>query len=564
MSDKHVSIFVIDDDQLALVYMEELLIDQKYDVHLYLSAEEANKDLLLINPDMILLDLNLKGMSGLDFLSLLKADKKTAHFPIIMLTSESSTEDMVDALKLGIADYITKPIKQEIFIARLHNHIKLSRYNKLFAQRTAEKLIESEKQLKSANKNLEKYNAELERLALALQDNDALLTQNNIELAKAKKKAEEGEQLKAAFLANVSHEIRTPMNAIMGFGTLLSRPVVNDASRLQYADIIKKSGKHLLELINTIIDLSKIDAGQAELDLQGCNVEQLIEDVYLMFKSAKADELKDHIDIIKEVEYIPTDALLDETRIKQVLINLMGNALKFTEIGTVELGCHLKENRLLFHVKDSGIGIPNDSKKMVFERFRQAKGQDSRRYGGAGLGLAISKECILLHGGKMWFESEEGKGTCFYFSIPYKPCQSATLLSRKDGLLLDLQGQRILIVDDDKIHQEHLMITLQSYRPLVKCADSAEEMFEVLPSFSPNVILLDVQLPGMDGWEATKKLKQQYPDCKVVIHTAYAFNKDRERSKECGADAYFAKPTESEDLIRELVALTHNDHDLHI
>ncbi len=255
-----------------------------------------------------------------------------------------------------------------------------------------------------------------------LEENTDLLKNQKQELKKAKEKAEESDKLKSTFLANMSHEIRTPMNAILGFTEILTETEL-DKKQTEYINIIKSSGNHLLELINDIIDISKLESNQLQIVESKCNLNNFLKDIKIFFelslnKNNKADlnlELNPGLEKGKDILYT------DTTRLRQILINLIGNAIKFTIDGTISISYERIENELLFTIKDTGIGIPKEQLPIIFERFRQADETTTKKFGGTGLGLAISKACTELLGGKIWAESEKEKGSSFYFTIPYKP-----------------------------------------------------------------------------------------------------------------------------------------------
>lgn len=256
--------------------------------------------------------------------------------------------------------------------------------------------------LKSINEELEKKNREYHKV--------------NIELLTAKEKAEESDKLKTAFLANVSHELRTPLNGIIGFAELLAKKELSPEKKKQYLEIIKKSGSQLMNFINDIIEISRIETGQTEVARQSFSVDELMKSVYDFYKHQCL-----HPDVMFVLGTIEdTEIESDESKIRQILNNLIGNAIKFTSSGKIETGVMLKKNMAEFYVKDTGMGIRQEDKERIFDRFMQGKTKGNVINKGSGLGLAIAKNYAELLGGKLWFESEWGKGTCFYFSVPLR------------------------------------------------------------------------------------------------------------------------------------------------
>lgn len=264
----------------------------------------------------------------------------------------------------------------------------------------------------------------LNETVLQKQNNEyALLNEQykkqNAELIEAKNMAEESDRLKTAFIQNISHEIRTPMNSIIGFSELIENPDLPNEKRHRFADIIKNSTKQLLSIVNNILTISSLDKKKEVLENNSIFLNDLLDDLFVVFKQKS---LNSNIDLVKTLSLKREDSLIitDQTKLTQILTNLISNALKFTSQGTVEFGYSVKDNEIAFFVKDNGIGIKNEHQKLIFERFRQADFSISKKYGGNGLGLAISKEFVELLGGKIWVESQLGKGATFKFTLPFK------------------------------------------------------------------------------------------------------------------------------------------------
>ncbi|MCF6365933.1 MAG: ATP-binding protein [Bacteroidales bacterium] len=258
---------------------------------------------------------------------------------------------------------------------------------------------------------------------IQLKKHSDILSKQKEELEKAKKKAEESDKLKSTFLANMSHEIRTPMNAILGFTEILTGTKL-DEKQAEYIKIIENSGKHLLELINDIIDISKLESNQLKIEESKCNLNHFIEEMVTFFELSLHKDHKTNLKITKSLglEKGEDIILTDTTRLRQILINLTGNAIKFTMSGSINIAyTKQSDNELLFSIKDTGIGISQEQLPIIFERFRQADETTTKKFGGTGLGLAISKACTELLGGKIWAISEKDEGSTFYFTIPYKP-----------------------------------------------------------------------------------------------------------------------------------------------
>ncbi|MBI5540108.1 MAG: PAS domain S-box protein [Bacteroidia bacterium] len=372
------------------------------------------------------------------------------------------------------------------------------------------------------------------------------------ELIKAKEKAEENEKLKSAFLANMSHEIRTPMNGIIGFAKLLKKENITSEQRVKYIEIINTSGSHLLNLINDIIDISKIDAKQMIIHESKININKLIKELYSIYHSQLITKCKTQIQLKSTTCLTDNNAFIftDETRLRQILTNLLSNATKFTETGSIEFGYTLKNNELLFHVKDTGIGIQEEKKHMVFERFIQGAGNIEKLYGGAGLGLAISKACAELLGGKIWLDSSTDKGTTFYFSMPYKISSN----ENPEEISINIKNSNfnnytILIVEDDLTNLTYLKELFEPFNINLIETNNGKDAIDIV-KHNPHIdiILMDVQLPEINGYDAMKQIKEFNPDIPVIIQTAFAFESDKQKSINAGSDGYISKPIDSEKL----------------
>ncbi len=371
-----------------------------------------------------------------------------------------------------------------------------------------------------------------------------------IELQKAKEKAEESERLKSSFLANMSHEIRTPMNAIIGFAQLLLQEDLSKKDMRKYIDIITNSGNNLLNIINDIIDISKVNAGQLKIYKTEFDLNALLDEINLFFSSIVADKANLQLIINKTpgVFYIYTD----RARLNQVLINIVGNAIKFTEEGSVELSYAKKENEILFSVQDTGIGMTEKELSFVFDRFRQAEEGKTRRYGGTGLGLAISKELVQLLGGRIYAKSQKGKGSTFYFTIPHlkKTGTNIKETPKTSSGTPELSQKTILIVED---HPHSKLILQEILKPTgakLLLAQDGEQAVQICKTNNEiDIVLMDIQLPKMDGLEAAKIIKQHNPKIIIIAQTANALYEDREKSLAAGCDDYIAKPIDYKELL---------------
>jgi len=384
------------------------------------------------------------------------------------------------------------------------------------------------------------------------------------ELIKAKEKAEESDRLKSAFLANMSHEIRTPMNGILGFADLLNEPNLTGKQQQEYIKIIEKSGVRMLNIINDIVDISKIEAGLTKVNLKASNINEQIEYIYTFFKPEVEQK---GMQLFFKKSLASKDAVIktDREKIYAILTNLVKNAIKYTNEGFIELGCRLntdsKPVELEFFVKDSGIGVPKDRQEVIFERFIQADISNKMAYQGAGLGLSISKAYVELLGGKIWVESEEGNlpagkagGSIFYFTIPYHTESEEKNLV--ENLVPDNEANdhaknlNILIVDDDKISRMLLTKAIKVLsKEIIEAMDGVEALEACKNNLDIDLVMMDINMPNMNGHEATRQIRQFNKNVIIIAQTANAFDSDRKLAMESGCNDFISKPIRKNELL---------------
>lgn len=379
------------------------------------------------------------------------------------------------------------------------------------------------------------------------------------ELLIAKEKAEESSRLKTEFLHNMSHEIRTPMNGIMGFSAMLDDPDISPENQKRYLKFIVNSSTQLLRIIDDIIEISKLATKQVKVTKERVSLNELFLNLFSIF-DLKAKEKKVPLYLKRDLLDIQSYIYTDTSKLNKILENLLENALKFTSAGFIELGYHLKDNSIEIYVKDTGIGINTEKQEIIFERFSQEEKDKKMVYGGLGLGLAIAKENAELLGGKITLKSEKGKGSTFYLTIPYVPANSEDVI--KDSVDDKKQLSRanefytILIVEDEQMNSlylETLLASLDMNIKLLYARDGQESIALCKNNEQIDLVLMDIKMPGMDGYEATKQIKEIRPDLPVIAQTAYSTTEDKAIAKSAGCDNFISKPINAEKL-RKVIA----------
>ncbi len=378
--------------------------------------------------------------------------------------------------------------------------------------------------------------------------------QQMLKLNKAKEKAEESDRLKSAFLANMSHEIRTPMNGILGFAELLNEPNISAEEQQEYLQIIQKSGKRMLSIINDIIDISKIESGLMKINAKMIDVNEMNETVYRFFKPEV--ERKGLQFIYKKM--LPDNHTLlntDSEKLQSILTNLLKNSIKFTNQGFIEFGCEKNGELVEFFVKDTGIGIAKERQSAIFERFIQADIEDKMARQGTGLGLAISKAYVEMLQGKIWLQSEVGIGSTFYFTIPYQTLTSS-IKSDSEVICNDIEEDlvnslKILIADDDEVSLKLIEKGVGPFcKEILKATNGLDAVDISRSNPDLDLIFMDIQMPVMNGLEAIKRIREFNSNVIIIAQTAYALSGDKDEAIHAGSNNYITKPIIKENLLQ--------------
>jgi len=503
------TVLVVDDHLINLRLLTAILQGAGYTVITGSNSHEALEQITNQSPDIILLDVMMPGMDGFSLCRKLKKDPEFSDIPLIFLTSLSQKEDIIEGFNAGGNDYIVKPFNQQELLARVRNHLHL-------------------------------YDM--------LQENKRLI-----------KLSEDASRSKTEFLASMSHEIRTPLNSIIGMAEVLADTELSSEQH-NYVRIFRSAGESLLEIINDILDLSKIEAGQTELEDIDFHLPSLLDSVASIL-SVRAAEQNTPISI-KIHPDLPHGLRGDPTRLRQILINLVGNGLKFTENGTVQISVRTASaGRLLFAIRDTGIGIPKEKQNLIFESFTQADSLTTRKYGGTGLGLTICKKLTTIMHGQIWLESSPGKGSTFFFTCPFSPALSDPLPVSKQATASSsckiLQPAHLLLVDDNEDNRNLLCLYLRNTPFTIVTAENGAEAVRIFKHSPVDLVFMDIEMPVMDGYEATRQMRhwekeQALEETPIIALTAHAFVRFRKKCMAAGCSDYLTKPVRRDTLIHTI------------
>lgn len=526
-------VLIIDDEEDHVILIARILEKSGgYKIHSSATLEQTFTLLKKINPDIILADFKLPDGDARSVITECAQD-----IPVIVMTSYGNEQLAVEMIKAGALDYLVKTPEN-------FNNIGWFIERSLREWQTLNERKKAEKALQRSNEQLSKVNKEL---------------MHTIEELKiSREKAIESDRLKSAFLANMSHEIRTPMNGILGFANLLSDKDLSEEEKNSYLEVINNCANQLLVILDDLIDLAKIEANQLTINKREVNINELMNELFVLFSRKITENIS--------LKYIPVPGsngdmviITDHVRLKQILSNLINNAIKFTKQGSITYGYTIRENELEFYVKDTGIGISPEKQKIIFQRFMQADISENRTYGGTGLGLTISKALVEMLGGSIWVDSTPGKGSCFYFTIPRieSPSCTGTLANKKaTGDESYESGRTILILEDDEMSSRYIEAILDIENVKVMRAGNINKAIECIKS-NPDVkaILMNMRIPFSDTFHAIKSFKNFRPDIPVIIQSGFMTSEDKARTLQAGCDYYISKPVMKEELLSILRSL---------
>lgn len=536
------NILVIDDDPTNLKMLLDLLRQKGYKIHIATDAFTAFTSIKYERPDLILLDIMMPGLDGFEVCRRLKSHSSSQDIPIIFMTALTDALDEIKGFELGAVDYITKPFSVETVLARINTQLALQNLKKKFQEQNARLHQEIEQHQRTEK-----------------------------ELVRAKELAESANTAKSDFLARVSHEIRTPMNAIIGLSHLALQTQLTPKQQ-DYVTKIHSSAHYLLRIVNDILDFSRIEAGRLEIEAIQFTLAEVLNSVSDVI-GIEAE--KKGLEMIFEVdEDVPRSFIGDPLRLGQILINLTSNAVKFTKEGEILVAIRVLDRHdqlvtLQISVKDSGVGISREKIPNLFHEFSQADGSTTREYGGSGLGLAICQRLVELMNGHVWVESEVNQGSTFTFTIEVQVCEE--IFSDQNTIPPEIQGLKVLVVDDSRTSRKMLYDTLSSMSFNVSVARSGGEALTLI-EHAPHdalydLLIMDWKMPDMDGIETVRRLHMlsnvaRLP--KSIMLSAYGRQELMQLAEKTGISAFLIKPASSSILLETILTLFENECGLEI
>lgn len=526
-------ILIIDDNKANLFSLRKILEKLDLNIHTALSGFEGLELSEKHYYSLVLLDIQMPGMDGFETLKKMRKTAINKFVPVILI-SAIFTEDQykLKGIQTGAVDFIPKPVNPEIIRAKVKVFLELEEH-KEFLKTLIQELEDKNKQLSKEISKRKKVEADLRV---------------------SKAKAEKMSEIKSQLLVNMSHEIRTPVNSILGFADLIANPKTLTDDKERYVRYVSSSSQNLLFLIDEILDHSRMEAGEFKINIAACSVAEILSELEESFNRIKTQLGKSDIEISMQMEKVKPVIKTDPQRLKQILVNLLSNAVKYTKKGRIDFGYEIQDKIIRFYVRDTGIGIPADELDKVFSRFQRVETQDSLIAQGTGLGLSIAKRIVSMLEGEIGLTSEKGKGSEFFFTIPYIPASESEILYTESNVEEvqdpDWSDFILVIAEDEEMNFLFLQEALRPTKIKILWAKNGQEAVDMSLQNDADLVLMDVKLPDMNGFKAIQLIKENKPGLSTIVQTAFAKNDEELKQGGDIYDDFITKPINRNKLIK--------------